>query len=219
MGRSGPKKGRGLSVREYVDHRRRAGLPGGNKSAVQKALKSGRISYISGNPRMGIDPEAADRAWNANTNPAKQNPAAAAAARASLEGREGNGLPALPHGEVPDYQVSRARKEHYDAELKRLELAEKLGQVIQTAAAARKLQAAAGNVRQRLLILAPRLAPELVALVHAQGQDGAEAALQVERFLGDELRRVLEVLHADPTGEREPDGQEDEEDQEAVDVG
>jgi hypothetical protein len=53
----------GLSLRGYARHRRALGLPGGTHQAVRKAIEGGRIA--SGPD--GIEPEVADRQWEANT--------------------------------------------------------------------------------------------------------------------------------------------------------
>ena len=199
MAKPGPQKRTGLSVREYVAHRAELGLVGANKSAVQKALKSGRISYIGGDSRKGIDPETADAAWEANTSPARRHTQAHDAARESLEGRVENGLPTVRDANVPDYQVSRARREHYQAELSRLELGEKLGQLVQTEAVAQQVQAMTGNVRQVLLTFPARVAPLLVA-AGADLEDLTQRAQAVELELGVHIRDLLERWQADPTG-------------------
>ncbi len=53
----------GLSQRAYARHR------GVSEMAVRKAIKSGRITP---EPDGTIDPEKADREWDANTDPAQQ---------------------------------------------------------------------------------------------------------------------------------------------------
>lgn len=64
----------GLSIGEYADHRRALGLTGGAKSAVHKAIKSGRIRTL---PDGSIDPKIADRDWEERTDPARQRGKAA----------------------------------------------------------------------------------------------------------------------------------------------
>jgi len=190
----------GLSVRAYTDHRKAKGLPGCNKSAVQKALKDRRIFYIGGDSANGLDPATADRDWIANTNPAHQHPAAAAASREALDGRVENGLPAIRDPSIPDYTQSRARREHYEAELKRLDLAERLGHLVRTEVVTKIQQAIASNVRQQLLILSPQITPVLISAAFQHNGDANAAATEVEGLLEDSLRAILMELQADPMG-------------------
>ena len=53
-----------LSIRAYAAHRKAMGLPGGSKYAVERAIKSKRISR---NHRGKINPAVADIEWAANT--------------------------------------------------------------------------------------------------------------------------------------------------------
>lgn len=49
-----------MSVTDYADYRRRAGLPGGSRTAVYKAIKTGRIKTLA-NGRISAN--MADRMW------------------------------------------------------------------------------------------------------------------------------------------------------------
>jgi len=74
-----------LSQRGYAALRRKRGLPGGSLSAVQKAVKAGRITLT---PDGRIDPVEADRAWLRNTDPPRgQTPRPPAPAPRSWHGR------------------------------------------------------------------------------------------------------------------------------------
>lgn len=200
MTKPGPRKRSGLSVREYVAHRAELGLLGATKSAVQKALKAGRIRYIGGDPRKGIDPETADRDWENNTNPSHRHEQAATAARESLATRINTGRPGDPPPGFPDYATSRARREHFEAELRRLDLGERLGHLLQAETVAHQVHAMTSNVRQRLLTFPPRVSPMLASVAAEHHGDPARVAVQLELLLVDEVRRVLEVLESDPTG-------------------
>ena len=57
-----------VSLRQYARHRKARGLPGATVSAVQKALATGRIVLVDG----GIEVDAADAQWHANTDGVKQ---------------------------------------------------------------------------------------------------------------------------------------------------
>ena len=57
-----------LSVRGYARHRRALGLPGGDESTCRRAVRDGRVprGLVSADGKI-LDPEAADRAWEAST--------------------------------------------------------------------------------------------------------------------------------------------------------
>lgn len=195
----------GISVRAYADHRRANNLPGANKSAVQKALRDKRIAYIGGDARNGIDAAAADAAWESNTNPAKRNEASSIAARESVAARAENGVAkAEPREAVPDFLESRARREYYDAELRGLELAERLGQLVPAEVSARLFQTVASNIRQQLLMMPGRTAPLLASAVADALEGVAEVpnlAQPLEAVLVEAVYEVLAVLHNRPAGD------------------
>ena len=62
---------KGLSLRSYARHRRNRDLPGGSLSAVQEALRSGRIVL---GPNGMINAAEADYLWEATTNILKRPP-------------------------------------------------------------------------------------------------------------------------------------------------
>ena len=49
-----------MSVTDYAAYRRRAGLPGGSRTAVYKAIKTGRIKTLANG---SISANMADRMW------------------------------------------------------------------------------------------------------------------------------------------------------------
>src|SRR6185295_16779388 len=63
----------GLSQHQYARSRKERGMIGGSQAAVSKAVAAGRIHAL---PDGTIDPESADREWEANTSEAlrRQNP-------------------------------------------------------------------------------------------------------------------------------------------------
>jgi hypothetical protein len=198
----GPQPTEGLSIRAYAERRKALGLLGGSKAGVQKALASGRIHYIGGDSRKGIDPELADQMWDARSAPEKRHPAAA---QASAEGKgRGGGAPGAPppqggpggaqqgpEGGVPDYHQSRAVREAYEAGIRRLEYQEKTGQLIRAEQAATAARAVASSVRDRLLTIASRLADSLAA---------EDDATRCEELVDDEIRKALQALAKDPAG-------------------
>lgn len=67
-----------LSQRAYAAHRKSAGLIGETLSAVQRAIKDGRLSMSLTKDSRGhdkiISAEVADREWEANTRPQPRDP-------------------------------------------------------------------------------------------------------------------------------------------------
>lgn len=178
----------GDSISAYARHRNVS------RTAVQKALKSGRIKSLADGT---IDRTAADAAWAAHAAAYPQPPGMAPGPRATaapLPAGEGEGE-APGGGEPPadtqqqqaarGYQTSRAVRESYMARLAKLEFEERQGSLVSAA----DVKVAAFNVarRARDLMLA---IPDRVATVLAASDDPHE----IRRVLSGELRRVCEEL-------------------------
>lgn len=152
-----------LSIRGYARAR------GCSQTAVQKAIRAGRIALTEGK----IDSEAADRAWARNTDPAQQRGTLVAPA-----GREG------ADGAVPGtltYASARARREAALAEMAEIELQRQRGELVQTKAVCERIRALARGARDMLLALPDRLAPRLA---------GESDPFECHRILLEELERV-----------------------------
>jgi hypothetical protein len=101
------------------------GLPGASHTAVQKAVKAGRIRLtVAGK----VDSDEADRMWAANTDEGHRRGGDAPPTEAPppLPPDE----PAGPGDPVPNYQEARARREAAEAALAEIELAEKRAELI-----------------------------------------------------------------------------------------
>lgn len=91
----------------------------------------------------------------------------------------------LPEDQIPGLDVSRERKEHYNAEIARLQALKERGELVPTKDVqmeARKLGAA---IRDNVMAIPNRVSPRLAAT-----QDSRE----VQRILTEELRTALRVL-------------------------
>lgn len=152
----------GISMREYARKR------GVSHTAVQKAIKSGRIAK---EPDGTIDPEKADAAWETNTRGRADGPA--------LAGKPG----------APDYKTSRAIRETYAARLAKLEFEEKSGKLISADEVSVTVFNLARQARDRLMQIPRKLAPEIVATVTSDPD-----ARTVETLLEDAIREALEEL-------------------------
>jgi len=117
---------KGLSIRAYADHRKARDLPGGSKWSVTKAIRDGRITR---NQHGKIDPAAADRQWDQNTDQAqvRDHKAMSNNAKQRLRSQEQSG-PSRPG--IPSYQESRAIREAYRARLTKLEYEEQAGKLL-----------------------------------------------------------------------------------------
>lgn len=184
-----------MSLREYARHREAAGLTGTTLGAVQKAIKTNRISTIpdeQGRPR--IDPAVADIQWAARTDidqcargNAPQIAAGRAADPAAMAGAgagAGAGRGSEP-GNASLYWDAKTTREQAEARMAELELAKMEGALADVEGARRAAYESGRLLRDMLMTIPTKLAPELAA-----STDRAT----IERRLREELRRPLEFI-------------------------
>ncbi len=175
-----------LSLRAYARHR------GVRLSAVQKAIKSGRIAVLEDGR---VDPTAADADWTRKTGPRPPRPRMATTSSAS-------GHRAVVRAPAPDlsdpprletgveYHRARAVRENYMARLAKIEFEERTGKVVNRD----EVQVAAFNrfraFRDGMLNIPDRLA----AVLAAEGD-----AARVHELLTTEIRKAL-LEFADDNG-------------------
>lgn len=147
----------GVSLRAYARHR------GVSHEAVRKALAAGRITV---GPEGRIDPEAADREWDANTRPAP-------------------GLEASEDQAPRPFAQSRAVREHYRAELARIEYEARAGRLVDAEEVRAAAFTCARRARDLLLAMPDRVAPVVAGLADVP---------ECRRVLEDEVRRALDEL-------------------------
>lgn len=137
--------------------------------AVRKAITAGRlVECLSKNEkgRLRVDPEIADREWQANTahhrKPGPQRVVSGAVPQ----------QPALPdtpadpddwESQPANYNASRAKREMYAAELARLEYEEMRGTLVNAEAVKKEAFRVARQVRDAMLNIPDRIAAELAA--------------------------------------------------------
>ena len=131
----------GLSQRAYAEHRKARGLVGANLTAVQSALRSGRISR---NPKGKIDAAAADAAWEAHT-------------------AEGSGQENAEASEGTSYRKARALKEAVNYRLALIELRKREGELIPRDLVMRAYGVEVQSARDKFLAMCTRLAPKVAA--------------------------------------------------------
>lgn len=177
------RKKRLISQREYA---RRRGV---SHSAVQRAVKAGRISTVDGK----IDPAQADREWRENTDQSKpRNRITGSPKQARVPGEPSEpmefGAADASHGgngAATGYAKARAAREVYQAQLAKLDLDRRRGLLVR----ADEVRVGAFNMarkaRDQLIALPERVAPILAAT-----EDPAE----VRRILEEEIERICQEI-------------------------
>jgi len=171
-----------------------ARIRGVTPAAVTIATRS-RIAdaLTTRNGRQFLDLDRANELWERNT--AKQPPPVSTAPRPAAapppsptpvtDEQLRAFIQGLPEDAIPDLNESRARREHYAAEKARLEALQGRGELIPAADVKKEAFALARAVRDALMTIPDRLAPELAACTDAR---------QVHQLLGDEIRVALRGL-------------------------
>lgn len=167
----------------YARHR------GCDEKAVRKAIAAQRISTINGM----IDPAVADIQWAQNTRAradSRRPPAAVAGAviqtPAPLEPAAGAPTAASEPPKVAStYDVDRARRERYEADLAELKLREQQGDLVRVVEVRAEIAKRVGQVRMNLLQIPARVAP----LVTAETDQA-----KVHALLDAEIRAVLSAV-------------------------
>lgn len=155
-----------------AEYARRRGVA---KSAVNKAVKEGRIVLIDGL----VDPDVADIQWQKNTRGRVDS------GKSTTAGDDE--APAAPlHPDQPghdgDYFKQRSRRERLEADLAERKLAELNGDLVRVAEVRAEMGKRIGQVRSNLLQIPARLAP---LLAHETDQ------AKIHAMLDAELRTVL----------------------------
>lgn len=163
-----------MTQAEYAKHR------GCSAVAVHKAVKAGRITLIDGR----IDPAVADIQWAQNTRARVGSAPPPVAADAGADVSVGDGRPG---GE--DYWAARTRREQAEATMAEMKSAELAGALIRVDAVRAALSHVYVTVREGVLSIPARMAPQMAA-------ESDPARLQ--SMLHAELHQVLTTLAAAP---------------------
>jgi len=140
-----------------------------------------RNTKRNGSERVSADAKQRDRKPlepGADPPPPAQVPAATGEQLKTL-------IMGLPEDQIPGLDVSRERKEHYNAEIARLQALKEREELVPTADVKRMASTLGRQIRDNILSIPNRLAPLLAA-----AQDSGE----VHRLLSEELRTALRVL-------------------------
>jgi hypothetical protein len=173
-------------------------------AAVTKAIKAGRLvdSVVTDDHGFRwIKPDLADREWQANTEQKegfakrtyRKPEALKVAAREPVpietperdQPHDGPDDQSLP-GEVTLIEAKR-RLEAHKAELKRLELEERRGELVKITDVADTVAAEYARLRQRLLAIPGKAGQEVIA-----AEDTADAARIIEAYIAEALTELSE---------------------------
>jgi len=171
-----------LSQRAYA---RRRGV---SQAAVWKAIQTGRISTVGGK----IDPETADREWAENTDLSKPRNSITGEPKRRRPTDEPSAPMCLPRvgrgsrendeaGSRSTYAAARAAREMCLAQIARLELEERMRQLVRRDEVQAAAATAARMARETLLAIPQRVSATIAA---------AEDPSEIRRILEDEIERV-----------------------------
>jgi hypothetical protein len=164
-----------------------AAIKGCTKAAVTHATKSRIIAaVVEKDGKRWLDRDMALELWRKNTlrnNAAKvdeADPIPAQAPRTPVELKRV--IEALPDDAIPELNESRARREHYQAELAKLQVAQQRRELLPAGEVSKAAFAMGRSVREALSNLADRLSHQLAgetdpARIHAVLTDEHRSAL------------------------------------------
>lgn len=162
-------------------------IKGCSQAAVSQAVKRGRISdaVVEKDGRRWLDRDLAIELWDKNTvrnNNAKVRkadpiPASPKELQKAIDG--------LPDDAIPELNQSRARREHYLAELAKLQVAQQRGELIAVEEIKKEAFKIGRSVREGLSNLADRLSHQLA---------GETDPVIIHKLLSDEHRAALVEL-------------------------
>jgi hypothetical protein len=164
------------SLRSYASHRKEHGLVGGSLSAVQKAIKTGRIKTINGK----IDFSSADKSWEENSDHRQQRQQKQGASLSTAEE-----IPAAEMDTTQTFLEAQRQHEWLKVQKEEMELRKRCGELFEKHEAEEKWGKLLTSFRNRMGIVPDNLAPRVAVL-----SDVLECRALIER----EVRQVLTAL-------------------------
>jgi len=178
-----------VSYKEFADRvgRSRPAISTATKTRLKDAVR-----VRPGQTRPMLDLERALELWNTGNqqearSSSKLKSAApdSASSQLPIAAAIAEAVRFLPDDAIPDLGISIERKEHYRAELAKVEAMQKREELVSTADVKRMASTLGRQIRDNILSIPSRVAPLLAA-----AQDSGE----VHRLLSEELRTALRVL-------------------------
>lgn len=182
-----------ISLRAYAKHR------GVSLSAVQKAIKSKRVTVVRRNERqhvIAIEKHAADQQWAANTDPVEaarngkflQAPSSAAPAAPAEPAAPAASDPAAPGIEKPDaqddeFRAARIREAQLRGDTLELDKLKRIGELLPRAVVRQVFAEIFAQLKNAVLRVPDR---------KAQALAGETDPTRIQRLLSDELRTVFD---------------------------
>ena len=178
---------------QYISLRAYSRMRGVSLYAVQTAIASGRVTAVRLNDAgkiTGIDAVKADAQWAANTDATEAartgaDPFRGAVVQPDLVDRAGAEPPPAGPSDTAEYQASRAKREEYQAEMARLTLLERLGQVGSIEGFLRAVADAAQLTQDRILQVPSRISTSLAVETDP---------IKIETLLTRELKDALDGI-------------------------
>ena len=157
-----------------------AKLKGVSRQAVSKKKKSGLLdtAIVNHNGREYFNKEIVSRLWDGNKVP---HPTLPVQTKKELKEQ----IDALPDDAIPDFNTSRARKEHWQASLAQLQVQQQKKELIPVTQIKKSSFELGRAIRESLANVADRLAPECAGETDPQ---------VIHRLLTEEHRNALEEL-------------------------
>jgi DNA-binding transcriptional MocR family regulator len=175
-------------------------LKGVSKASVSKALQSGRISgavVMEGGKRM-LDRDKALQLWDQNTRRGHHAPVIAPEAPKRGQLPAPPAPPArdvadelkrlvanLPDDQIPDLYESRGRKEHYQAELAKLQVAQQRKELVSAEDVKKEAFTMGRAIRDGMMNIPDRLSAQVAAISDPR---------EVHRVMTEEIRVALRML-------------------------
>jgi hypothetical protein len=178
---------------QYISLRAYSRMRGVSLYAVQTAIASGRVTAVRRDAKgkiTGIDSVKADAQWAANTDATEAartgaDPFRGAVVQPDLVDRASVEPPPAGPSDTAEYQASRAKREEYQAEMARLTLLERLGQVGSIEGFLRAVTDAAQLTQDRILQVPSRISTSLAVETDP---------IKIETLLTRELKDALDGI-------------------------
>lgn len=166
-----------------------AAIKGCSKAAITAAIRSGRITaaVVEKHEKRWLDRDRALELWNRNTkkthNARVSEPDPIEVPRDAAELKRA--IDRLPDDAIPELNESRARKEHYQAELAKLQVAQQRKELVPADEVKKQAFQVGRSIREALANLADRLSHQLA---------GETDPTVIHQLLSDEHRDALATL-------------------------
>ena len=154
-----------------------------SRSAVAQKKQKGILkdAIVKVGNREMLNKDLALELWDKNTDPARGVISVATPTKQELKKK----VEALPDDAIPDFNVSRARKEHYLSELAKIQVAQQKKELLPVTEIKKTSFQLGRSIRESMANLADRLSNEIA---------GETAPQAIHKLLTEEHRAALEQL-------------------------